>query len=184
MTANDAAESPMPLSSEFRLSDAEFRRAWLTEYLRRPGFARLRLFLGPAIALFGARALGAAHDGEGRLVGMLAVAFGVWQVARPWLLVSSMLRRRRQLGSAEQPLVVTLDDAGIAVFDGTRDTRLPWKAVTAAGRGRDYVWFEVRGATRATIPLRAVKDEAGLVDALRTRTAWQGPVPAGLPPRA
>ena len=69
---------------------------------------------------------------------------------------------------------VRVDDSGVHVSDGAKETQLGWDAITAAGRGNGYVWFEVRGSARGTIPTRVIGDEPALVEVFRARGAWRG----------
>jgi hypothetical protein len=156
---------------EFELSDAEFRRAWLAEYFRRSALARLRAVAGPLIALVGAHWVRAGDHGL-RVFGGLAILFGLWHIAKPFLVAEAWVRRRRMRGAASATIRVRIDGEGIRVSDGAKETRYGWNRVRAAGRGRDYVWFEVAGGARATIPLRAVPDEPALVAVLRRHTRW------------
>jgi hypothetical protein len=108
-----------------------------------------------------------------RAIGVLMVGFGLWQVLRPLLLVALRIRERRARGAATTTIRIRIDDRGIAVSDGTRESVYGWERVTGAGRGQDYVWFEVGGAARGTIPLRVVEDEAALVAIFRRRGKWR-----------
>jgi hypothetical protein len=161
------------LSYEFRLSDREFERAWLAEYFRRPGLARLRVLLGPAIAIFGINLIRGASDRVGVAIGVVAILLGVWHVARPFVIVRAAVRHRRKTGAAERTMRVRVGEEGIAISDGVKETRLPWDQVTGAGRASEYVWFEVRRSARATIPLGAIGDVAALEQAFRARGKWR-----------
>jgi hypothetical protein len=163
-----------PLELEFQLSDREFERAWIAEYFRRPSGA-LRTLAGPLVAALGLFVATRATDGGGRSAGALLVALGLWQLARAFVLARALVGKRRATGAASRTMRVHLDDAGIAVSDGKKETRVPWDGVTGAGRGGDYVWFEVRGSARGTIPLRAIADPAALESIFRDRGKWAGP---------
>ncbi len=161
------------MTFEFQLSDREFRRAWLTEYFRRPGVGALRVLLGPAVVIVGIQLARTATITSSRVVAAVAIAFGAWHIVRPLAIVWMLVRRRRASGASDATMQVTIDALGVAVSDGKNETKLRWDAVTAAGRGHDYVWFEIRGSSRATIPLRAVSDEAALTEAFRSRSKWR-----------
>ena len=57
-----------PQTFRFTLTDAEYRRAWIREYYRRPGARVLRLLAGPLLAMLG--------------VGMIARAPGLFEIGR------------------------------------------------------------------------------------------------------
>lgn len=161
------------MTYEFELTDDEFRRAWLAEYFRRPGAAVLRIVVGIVFAGMGIQMAAGAPEATGRVIGVAAVALGLWHLARPFVMVRAILRHRRESGAAARRMRVAVGDAGITVDDGRTETALGWDSITAAGRGKDYVWFEVRGSARGTIPLRAVGDEGALVEAFRTHGKWR-----------
>jgi hypothetical protein len=157
---------------EFHLDDTEFSQAWLAEYFRRPGLGLLRVLAGPAFILIGLEMM-RGPEAMGRGIGVAAIVLGVWHLLRPFVLVRSLVRRRRASGASGARMRVTVEDAGIRVSDGSKETRFPWDSITAAGRGRDYVWFEIRRSARGTIPLRVVKDEAKLIESFRSRGKWR-----------
>lgn len=162
------------MTFEFQLSDREFARAWIAEYFRRSGIGRLRVIAGPAMVFIGWRMYAGAHEGVGRGIAIAAILFGLWHVARPWVLAWMLVRRRRRSGAAGRAMRVTVDPGlGITVGDGGgRETRFGWDQVTRAGRGSDYVWFELARGVRGTIPSRAIPDEAALVEVFRSRSKW------------
>lgn len=160
---------------EFQLSDREFARAWIAEYYRRPGLARLRVIAGPAIVLLGARMHAHAADASGRAIALAAIAFGIWQIVRPWVIAWALVRRRRKSGVASRSMRVCVDPGfGITVGDGEKEGRFGWDRVIAAGKGAGYVWFELATGSRGTIPSRAIPNEAALVEVLRSRSKWRG----------
>lgn len=168
------ARSQGVLSFEFQLSDREFSRAWLTEYFRRPGLGLFRAVAGPTILVFGFQIARDAHDTFGRAIGVLAMALGLWHVVRPFVLVRAHVKKRRESGAAQATMRVRVDESGVRVGDGNKETRLGWDAITAAGKSADYVWFEIRRSARGTIPLRAVGErEAELIEAFRARGKWR-----------
>lgn len=160
------------MNFEFQLSDQEFRQAWLAEYFRRPGLGLFRVIAGPAFVAIGV-SMARGDDLFGRGIGVAAIVLGVWHVVKPFVLASAMVRKRRAIGAADAKMRVRVDGSGIRVSDGKRETQLAWDAITAAGRGRDYVWFEIRRSARGTIPLRAIADEAALVELFRTHEKWR-----------
>ncbi len=157
---------------DFQLNDSEFSRAWLTEYFRRPGLGLLRVLAGPLFVFIGLE-MTRGPAGMGRGVGVAAIVLGIWHVLRPFVLVRALVRRRRASGATSAQMRVAIEDAGIRVSDGNKETRFPWDAITAAGRGKDYVWFEIRRSVRGTIPLRVVKDEARLIEWFQSRGKWR-----------
>ncbi|MDQ3035105.1 MAG: hypothetical protein M3Y87_22050 [Myxococcota bacterium] len=160
------------MTFEFQLSDRDFRQAWLAEYFRRPGLGLFRVIAGPAFIVVGLQML-RGDDPMGRGIGIAAILLGVWHLVRPFVLVRAMVRRRRASGAADARMRVSVDGSGIAVSDGKKETRLGWDAITGAGRGRDYFWFEIRKSARGTIPLRAVGDEAALTELFQSRGKWR-----------
>ena len=161
------------MTYEFELRDDEFRRAWLAEYFRRPGAAALRVVIGIVFIGLGIHMAQGAPEMVGRAIGTAAIVLGMWHLARPFLMVRAILRQRRESGAAARRMRVRVGEAGISVSDGQKESELAWDTITAAGRGNGYVWFEVRGSARGTIPLRAVGDEAALIEAFRTRGKWR-----------
>lgn len=161
------------MTYEFVLTDDEFRRAWLAEYFRRPGAAALRVVVGIVFVGLGIQMAQGAPEAVGRAIGVAAIVLGMWHLARPFLMVRAVLRQRRDSGAASRRMRVRVADGGVAISDGQKETELGWDAITAAGRGKGYVWFEVRGSARGTIPLRAVGDEAALVEAFRAHGKWR-----------
>ncbi|HBQ16145.1 MAG TPA: hypothetical protein DEF51_35105 [Myxococcales bacterium] len=161
-----------PQTYRFALTDGEYRRAWIREYYRRPGARMLRLLAGPLIALLGVGMLARAPRLFERGMGVVALFFGLYLLFKPLLLANALVRRRQRTGMAERELEVTLRAEGIRIDDGKIRTNLPWDEVRAAGRGPDYVWYEMKGGSRATIPLRAVDDLEALEALLRDKTSW------------
>lgn len=161
------------MTYEFELTDDEFRRAWLAEYFRRPGAAALRVVVGMVFLGLGIRMATGAPEATGRAIGIAAVVLGIWHLVRPFVMVRAVLRHRRESGAAARRMRVRVGSSGVAISDGQKETEVGWDSITAAGRGKDYVWFEVRGSARGTIPLRAVGDEAALIEAFRERGKWR-----------
>ena len=114
-----------------------------------------------------------APEGVGRGIAIAAMLFGLWHVMRPWAIAWMLVRRRRKSGGASKSMRVTVDPGlGITVGEGGRETRFGWDQVTKAGRGSDYLWFELARGVRGTIPVRAIPDEAALVEVFRSRSKW------------
>lgn len=157
---------------EFQLSDQEFSRAWLAEFFRRPGLGLFRVLAGPVFVAVGVQMV-RGDELFARGIGVAAILLGVWHVLRPFVLVRAMVGQRRKTGAAESTIRLDVGENGIVVSDGAKETRLGWDAITGAGRGRDYVWFEIRKAARGTIPLRAVDDEQALIETFRSRGKWR-----------
>ncbi len=145
---------------EFELTDREFKRSWLAEYYRRPGFRSFRILAGPVILTVGAMMVRDAHDTSGRIAGAIAVVYGAYHALRPFLLSTLVVRRRRKLGVGRYRL--TVDDGGIRISDGKGSTQVSWTDVSASGVGDGYLWYEVRKSARATIPFRAMTDREGV----------------------
>jgi hypothetical protein len=160
------------LTYRFTLSDEEFRRAWLAEYYRRPGWRSLRILGGPAFVALGVMMVRSDAVFQ-RVMGVVAILFGVYYALKPLLAARALTAQRRRSGRADVELEVTLHGRGVRIDDGKVRTELPWHEVTAAGMGRGYVWYEVRGGSRATIPLRVVDELDPLVEMLRRHTEWR-----------
>lgn len=163
-------EPASPLRYELRLTDAELRRVFLFGYFKRP-FAILRRFAGFGVIALGFHTLrdGALHP----LAGIACIAWGSWFVLHP--LIGAFLAVRRR-GSRGQ-VVVEVGDAGIGISQDGKRANFGWERVTEAGKLGDLVWFEIKGAALAAIPLRVVSDAAPLLDLFRTHTKWRAPAP-------
>lgn len=165
--------SGAPFSYRYRLGDDELRRAWIREYYRRPGWRGLRIFGGPAFVALGVM-MGSGTDPFMRGMGIVTVLFGVYYVLKPWLGARAMLRARRAAGLHEREFAVRIDRKGIEIDDGRVRTRFAWSEVECAGRTTEYVWYQVRGGHRATIPLRVIDDRDALTAFLQRNTRWAG----------
>ena len=161
-----------PQVYRFSLSDREYRRAWVREYYRRPGSRLLRIVLGPFFAMVGV-ALVRSTELFTRGMGVATVLLGLWVTLKPLLAANTLVRHRRATGRGDVTFEITLHRQGIRIDDGKVRTELPWDEVISAGRSPDYFWYEVRGGSRATIPLRVVEDPAALEALLRERTTWR-----------
>ncbi|MBX3275049.1 MAG: hypothetical protein KF729_32590 [Sandaracinaceae bacterium] len=160
------------LAYRFALSDDEYARAWLREYYRRPGWRVWRVVGGPCFILLG---LGLTRSEElvSRIVGGAAIVMGLWYALKP-LLGARMLRdRRAKSGRAKVELEVRVGPSGIRIDDGTVKQEIAWPDVVRAGASKEYVWYELRGGSRATIPLRVVEDPIALRELLRAHTRWE-----------
>jgi hypothetical protein len=156
----------------FRLGDDEFRRAWLREYYRRPGWRSLRVLGGPGFVVLGL-AMASGSDLFMRVMGTVTVLFGVYYALKPWLMVRAITRRRRAAGHHQREFTITVRKKGVQIDDGNVRTELPWAEIDQAGEGPEYVWYQVRGGHRATIPHRALGDDHdALVEMLKANTRW------------
>ncbi|MFK7987971.1 MAG: hypothetical protein AB8I08_18270 [Sandaracinaceae bacterium] len=162
------------LSYRFRLSDGEFRRVWLTEYYRRPGWRSVRIVAGPALVALGISSL-RAGDLFNRVMGGVCVAFGLYYALKPFLAAWMLTKQRKQSGVADQEIGVTFTPEGVEIDQGGARTELGWDDVRAAGSGARYVWYELNRGARATIPMSAIDDPAALEALLREHTEWVGP---------
>lgn len=141
-------------SMTIALSRSEMARSWLVEHYRRQGNPPMRAMIGLGILGMGAVMLARAPSP----IAWVALLWGAFLTLRPigfaaWLLLKSR---------GSKPFVVTVDARGVNIA-GQKGARLvPWTDVTAFGIGADYLWYEVRRASRATIPFRVMEDRAGL----------------------
>lgn len=159
-----------------RLTDRELFRVFLFGYFKRP-FAILRRFVGFAAIALGFHVLRTASDDLPWIAGPACIAWGSWFVLHPLLGAWLAVRRRGSRGE----VVVELDANGVAIAQDGKRAAFGWDRVTEAGMLGDLVWFELRGAAIAAIPLRVVADAAPLLDLFRTHTRWRA-APAA-PPR-
>lgn len=171
MGSRSAADSPERFEFEFDLSDRELARAWVREHFARQPLVRRAL--APAFLVLGVVWLARAAEGGQRAMGLLAVAFGAYLILRPFLEASRAVRLRRAVPRGEHVHLV-FDAVGLTLYRASKSLHFPWKEVTAAGLRDDYVWYEVRGAHRATIPLRVVDQRAEFEAFLRSKTSWKG----------
>jgi hypothetical protein len=156
------------LQYDVDLTEDELRLAWLTEDRARRSL--MRRAIGPVAVVVGLGAV--AGEGGSRLVGLIAVAFGLFLVAQPFLVVAGVLAARRKQGSPR--VAVSIGEDGIALTRDGKTAHFAWKDVTAAGQRATYVWYELRGRHRAPIPLRVIGDLDALTSLLRARTRWIG----------
>jgi hypothetical protein len=157
---------------EFVQTHGEFAAAWLGEYYRAPRRGTLRVLGGPALGFFGWR-LGTLRPGEWpALVGAVALGLGVYTMLKPLLEVALLVRKRHALGGNRVTIVVDLADDAITVASGPAETKLGWDRISCAGQRSSYLWFEVAGATRAIIPLRAIADREAVVALFRAKGKW------------
>lgn len=162
-------ESRESLSYELRLTDRELFRVFLFGYFKRP-FAIFRRFIGFLIIAFGFHVMRTASEDLPSFAGPLCIAWGSWFVLNPLLLGWMAVRRRGTRGS----VVIELSDAGLSISQEGKRADFGWDRVTEAGRLGDLLWFEIRGAAMAAIPLRVVGDAAPLLDLFRAHTRWRG----------
>ena len=159
------------LTYRFVLSDEEFAGAWLREYYRRPGWRIWRVIGGPCFIALGA-ALCRSADLVTMTVGMASVALGIWYALKPWIAMRAVTAQRRKSGRSDLDLEVRLHRDGIRIDDSKVRTEIPWSEVVRAGSAKTYVWYELAGGNRATIPLRVVEDLGALEAKLRAHTTW------------
>ncbi len=157
---------------EFILTDREFVRAWLAEYYLGSKRAVLRIFGGPALALFGWRLHVLYRGSPLAIVGVLGIGYGIYFALKPLLQVALELRKRRRLGAGSIATVVELDDDGIHIQSGAATADFAWERIARAGQRLDYLWFETHQGTKGTIPLRAVSDQQALEQRFREQGKW------------
>lgn len=162
------------LSYRFRLSDGEFRRVWLTEYYRRPGWRAVRIVAGPALIALGISSL-RADDLFNQVMGGVCAAFGLYYALKPFLAAWMLAKQRQKSGVADQEIGVTFGPDGVEIDQGNTRTELGWEDIAAAGSGVRYLWYELKRGARATIPMSAIDDPAALEALLREHTEWVGP---------
>lgn len=168
MIASPVVSEPR-LRYEIDLTDRELGTAWVREaHARRGLVGRL---LGPLAIALGAVGLATRADPTGRLVAVLALAYGLFHLARPFLAARRIVSERRRRGGSTT-VIVSIDARGITVSREGKSLTFPWKEITAAGKREDYVWYEVRGAHRAPVPTRVIPDLPALERELRARTKW------------
>jgi len=160
------------LTYRFVLSDEEFGSAWLREYYRRPGWKTWRVIGGPCFF-----ALGLAMSTSGELltkgVGIATALLGVWYGVKPFLARRLLTAQRRKAGHSDLQLELRLNREGIRIDDGNVRKQIPWSDVVRAGESKDYVWYELSGGSRATIPRRVIDDLDALRDELRENASWE-----------
>lgn len=110
-----------------------------------------------------------------RVMGGVCVAFGLYYALKPFLAAWMLTKQRRQSGVADQEIGVTFGPDGIGITQGETHTELGWEDVSAAGRGTDYVWYELKRGARATVPRSVIDDPEALEALLREHTEWVGP---------
>lgn len=168
-----AASDGGGLTYRFVLSDDEFARAWLREYYRRPGWKTWRIIGGPCFIALGL-AMMRGEELLSRGMGIAAIVLGLWYALKPLLAARMLREQRRKSGRSDVELEVKVHGGGIRIDDGKVKREIPWEQVARAGATRDYVWYELRGGSRATIPLRVVEDPTALRAELRRHTTWEG----------
>lgn len=160
------------LSYRFVLSNDEFAHAWIREYYRRPGFRVWRVVGGPIFFGVGVAMSLGRGDLLMRAMGWLTALLGVWYTIKPLLAMWAMRAHRIKSGRADVELQLTLHRDGIRIGDDKVDTEIPWEEVTQAGETRHYVWYELCGGSRGTIPIRVVDDLDALRSLLGERARW------------
>ena len=161
------------LTYRFTLTDDEYGRMWLREYYRRPGWRVWRVIGGPCFVLLG---LAMVRGSELFTMGMgvVSIVFGLWYAVRPWIAMKAMVEERRRRGGGRSEIEVRLHRDGVRVDDGKAKREIPWEDIVRSGEGPGYVWYELKGGSRATIPERVVDDGDALREKLREHTDWVG----------
>jgi len=152
-----AARYPMTIL----LTPPEMARSWLVEHFRRQGFPPRRTLVGVGITLMGIVLVSRAPSP----IAWVALAWGGFLVLRPFAFAGLLLMGRRRAKS----FTVTVEQRGVDIV-GTKGARLvPWSEITAWGLGSDYLWYEIRRSSRATIPFRVMQDRQGVEALFRDR---------------
>ncbi|HEU4409343.1 MAG TPA: hypothetical protein VFS43_29055 [Polyangiaceae bacterium] len=163
-----------PLRVTFRQSTGEFARSWLHEYYRQAGLGPLRRVAGPLLIALGL-ALRTLARGEAKVtaVGTFFFYYGIYYIARPFLLLAvTLVRRRGRVGPGGE-LTLELDERGLRLSDASSTSKLGWDVITAGGARSDYAWVEIRGGSRLSIPRRAFDDFAAFEAYFRDRDKWR-----------
>ncbi len=133
---------------------SEMARSWLVEHYRRQGSPPMRTMIGLGIMVMGALMV----QRSGTPMAWIALAWGAFLTLRPILFAAWLFFTR----GTPKPFVVTIDARGVEIRGDKGARLIAWKDITASGQGTDYLWYEVRRASRATIPFRVMTDRAGL----------------------
>lgn len=148
------------------LTPSEMARSWLVEHYRRQGSPPMRTMIALGVMVIGG--VGVARNGAP--VAWLALVWGAFLTLRPILFAASLFFTRRQ----SKPFVVTVDARGVNIAGDKGARLIPWPEITASGLGTDYLWYEVRRGSRATIPFRVMTDRAELEALFRQHVATRG----------
>lgn len=144
------------------LTREELARSWLVEHYRRQGSPPMRTMLAVAVVVLGAAMVRRSPTP----MAWMAVGWGAFLLLRPLFVAATLYFGRRDA----RPFEVTVDGTGVTIA-GTRGSRhVPWTEITGWGLGRDYLWYEIRRASRATIPFRVIDDREGLEALFRDRS--------------
>ncbi len=168
-----ASSNNRTLTYRFVLSDDEFGSAWLREYYRRPGWRSWRIIGGPVFMALGI-AMSSSAELLTRGVGVATAVMGVWYALKPLIARRLLTAQRRKSGHSDVELELRIDRDGIRIDDGRVRKQISWGDVVRAGESRDYVWYELGGGSRATIPRRVIDDLDALRAKLTENTAWEG----------
>lgn len=161
------------LTYRFVLSDGEFGRAWLREYYRRPGWRAWRVIGGPCFVALGI-AMSRSAERFTMGMGIVSIVFGIFYLVRPWIAMKAMVAHRKKGGRSGVEIELRLHRDGIGIDDGKVRKEIPWGDIIASGETSEYVWYELAGGNRATIPLRVVSDIDALRATLGAHTKWSG----------
>jgi len=160
------------LTYRFVLSDDEFGTAWLREYYRRPGWKTWRFIGGPCFIALG-MSMSTSSELLTKGVGLATALMGVWYALKPFLARRLLTKQRRRSGHSDVELELRLDRAGVRIDDGKVRKQIPWSDVVRAGESKAYVWYELKGGSRATIPRRVIDDFDALRTKLTENTSWE-----------
>lgn len=160
------------LTYRFVLSDREIASAWLREYFRRPGWRAWRVIGGPCFIGIGI-VLTQSAELFMRGIGLATIGLGLWYAAKPFIGARLISQDRRRRGLSDLEIEVRLGRDGLRIDDGRVRKEIPWSDVVRAGASSEYIWYELRGGSRATIPLRVVEDREALRTKLAAHCRWE-----------
>lgn len=162
-----SSESPV-FAFEIALSDQELATAWVREHYGRQG--SLRFWMAPALVFLGVLLMAQA-TGAPRIAAVLMIVWGLFALARPFLMASQIVAQRRKRGGTHK-VELRIENKGLTITKEGKAVLFPWKDITAAGVRQDYVWYEIRGAQRAPIPKRVIPDVEALQRFFAKHTLW------------
>lgn len=147
------------------LTPSERARSWLVEHYRRQGNPPVRAVVGLGVMIMG----GVLVHRAPTPIAWIALAWGTFLTVRPLAYAAWLFFAR----GAPKTFVVTVDERGVNIAGEKGAALIAWKDVTASGLGADYLWYEVRRASRATIPFRVMHDRAALEALFRARGSFR-----------
>lgn len=146
---------------------------WLREYYRRPGFRSWRVIGGPCFIALGI-AMARGTELFTTAMGVVSIVFGLWYSIRPWIAMKATVAQRRDSGRSGVEIELRFHRGGVRIDDGKVKKEIPWEDIVRSGRGKGYFWYELKGGSRATVPLRVVEDPDALRDRLAAHSEWVG----------